>query len=85
MTCKMLQAKVPVRSSDTRLFAADLPGSEFGASGKTITVMYNSLTFGWTGAPGEYMMFAWVAKLAHAADAPKMGCGMTRSASSHWS
>lgn len=64
---------VPVRSSDTRLFAADLPGSEFGASGKTITVMYNSLTFGWTGAPGEYMMFAWVAKLAHAADAPQDG------------
>lgn len=64
---------VPVRSSDTRLFAADLPGSEFGASGKTITVMYNSLTFGWTGAPGEYMMFAWVAKLAHAAHAPQDG------------
>ncbi|CAK9013328.1 Uncharacterized protein SCF082_LOCUS11888 [Durusdinium trenchii] len=64
---------VPVRSSDTRLFAADLPESEFGASGKTITVMYNSLTFGWTGAPGEYMMFAWVAKLAHAAHAPQDG------------
>ena len=35
--------------------------------------MYNSLTFGWTGAPGEYMMFAWVAKLAHAAHAPQDG------------
>ena len=35
--------------------------------------MHNSLTVGWTGAPGEYMMFAWVAKLAHAAHAPQDG------------
>ena len=56
---------IPIRKEDTRLFAADLPGGEFGAPGKCITVMYNSLTFGWTGAPGEYMLFAWLMKLSH--------------------
>eukprot|EP00435_Cladocopium_sp_Y103_P053696 s1782_g17.t1 len=56
---------IPVRGEDTRLFAADLPGGEFGAPGKSITVLYNSLTFGWTGAPGEYMLFAWLIKLGH--------------------
>eukprot|EP00438_Fugacium_kawagutii_P035674 Skav231659 [mRNA] locus=scaffold823:44885:57127:- [translate_table: standard] len=56
---------VPVRCEDTRLFAADLPGGEFGAQGKNITVLYNSLTFGWTGAPGEYMLFAWLIKSGH--------------------
>eukprot|EP00438_Fugacium_kawagutii_P010033 Skav212665 [mRNA] locus=scaffold1227:565246:577475:+ [translate_table: standard] len=56
---------IPVRGEDTRLFAADLPGGEFGAPGRNITVLYNSLTFGWTGAPGEYMLFAWLIKTGH--------------------
>lgn len=56
---------IPVRGEDTRLFAADLPGGEFGAPGRNITVLYNSLTLGWTGAPGEYMLFAWLIKTAH--------------------
>ena len=60
---------VPVQLDDTRLFAADLPGKEFGIS-KPITVIYNTLTFGWTGAPGEFMLFAWVAKMAHLSYAP---------------
>ena len=64
---------IPVRGSDTRLFAADLPGTEFGAPGKTITVLYNSLTFGWTGAPGEYMLFAWLIKSAHSRMYPSDG------------
>ncbi|CAK9060602.1 Uncharacterized protein SCF082_LOCUS31884 [Durusdinium trenchii] len=55
---------IPVRGEDTRLFAADLPGGEFGAPGRNITVLYNSLTLGWTGAPGEYMLFAWLIKTA---------------------
>ena len=62
---------IPVRSSDTRLFAADLPGAEFGAVGRTITVLYNSLTFGWCGAPGEYMLFAWLIKLSHSKFRPE--------------
>eukprot|EP00435_Cladocopium_sp_Y103_P015205 s4477_g3.t1 len=64
---------VPLRGSDTRLFAADLPGGEFGMPGKTITVIYNSLTFGWCGAPGEYMLYAWLIKLGHAAFHPPQG------------
>ena len=28
-------------------------------------MLYNSLTFGWTGAPGEYMLYAWLIKLGH--------------------
>eukprot|EP00438_Fugacium_kawagutii_P001653 Skav236324 [mRNA] locus=scaffold97:181652:191974:+ [translate_table: standard] len=66
---------IPVRKEDTRLFAADLPGGEFGAPGKCITVMYNSLTFGWSGAPGEYMLFAWLMKLGHS---------MLHPPDSHW-
>ena len=54
---------IPVKSRDSRFFAADLPGGPFGAE-SPITIIYNSLTFGWCGAPGEYMLFAWVAKQA---------------------
>ena len=54
---------IPVKSQDSRFFAADLPGAPFGAE-NPITIIYNSLTFGWCGAPGEYMLFAWVAKQA---------------------
>ena len=62
---------IPVRGKDTRLFAADLPGGEFGAPGRNITVLYNSLTFGWTGAPGEYMLFAWLIKTGHSMFRPE--------------
>ena len=54
---------IPVKSQDSRFFAADLPGGPFGAE-SPITIIYNSLTSGWCGAPGEYMLFAWVAKQA---------------------
>jgi hypothetical protein len=33
--------------------------------GRNITVLYNSLTFEWTGAPGECMLFASLIKLGH--------------------
>ena len=52
---------VPVRTADSKFFAADLPGAAFGSEWP-ITILYNSLTFGWCGAPGEYMLYAWVAK-----------------------
>lgn len=60
---------VPVRLEDTRLFAADMPGHAFGLA-TPVTVIYNTLTFGWCGAPGEFMLYAWLAKLAHASYAP---------------
>eukprot|EP00913_Durusdinium_trenchii_P012815 g12033.t1 len=62
---------LPVKLPDTRLFAADLPGKEFHLE-SNVTVLYNSLTFGWRGAPGEYMLYAWVSKVAHAAFAPEV-------------
>ena len=61
---------VPVCLPDARLFAADVPG-EFCQTKDGITLVYGYLTFGWCGAPGEYMHFAWVIKLAHAAFAPE--------------
>ena len=60
---------VPVRLEDTRLFAADMPGHAFGLA-TPVTVIYNTLTFGWCGAPGEFMLYAWLAKLARASYAP---------------
>ena len=64
---------VPIRKEDTRLFAADLPGGAFDAPGKCITVLYNHLTFGWTGAPGEFMLYAWLIKLSHSMFKPPDG------------
>ena len=61
---------IPVRLEDVRLFAADLPGLHFGLA-CPLTVVYNTLTFGWTGAPGEFMLYAWVAKLAHLSHRPQ--------------
>ena len=55
---------VPVANEDTRFFAADLPGAHFETD-RPVTIIYNTLTFGWTGAPGEFMLYAWLAKLAH--------------------
>ena len=60
---------------DARLFAADLPGTEFGLAEGRLTVIYNHLTFGWMGVPGEYMLFAWVAKQAHLAHYPPHSSG----------
>ena len=60
---------VPVRLEDSKFFASDLPGSYTERSCDT-TLVYGFMTFGWRGAPGEYMGFAWVLKLAHGAHGP---------------
>ena len=62
---------VPVRQEDTRLFAADLPAQAF-SSEYPLTVIYGTLTFGWTGAPGEFMLYAWLSKLGHAGYRPSL-------------
>ena len=54
---------------DAGCFAADLPGKEFGVAG-IMTALYLVLTFGWTGAPGEWMVPAWVMQQFHAAWGP---------------
>jgi len=61
---------IPVRLEDSKLFAADLP-AEYSNTQEGITIVYGFLTFGWCGAPGEYMHYAWVIKLAHEAFAPE--------------
>ena len=61
---------IPVRLEDTKLFAADLP-AEYSRTPHGITIVYGFLTFGWCGAPGEYMHFAWVIKMAHESFAPE--------------
>ena len=60
---------IPLGATDIRFFAADLPGGEFGVD-RDITAVYRVLTFGWRGAPGHYMTFAWVIKTAFEALAP---------------
>ena len=46
---------------DIHLFASDMPGKDFGIP-YTITALYLVLTFGWSGSPGEWMVFAWLLK-----------------------
>lgn len=60
---------IPLGATDIRFFAADLPGGEFGVD-RDITAVYRVLTFGWRGAPGHYMTFAWVIKTAFEALVP---------------
>ena len=54
---------------DCYLFAADFHGRDFGLPG-LVTALYLALTFGWTGATGEWMAFAWLMKCYHAAWRP---------------
>ena len=63
---------VPVRVEDARFFAADLPGSEFGLAGD-LTAVYRVLTFGFRGAPGQYMLFAATIREAFNSHAPTEG------------
>jgi hypothetical protein len=51
---------------DVPLFGADLPGADFGLPERTITAIYLCLTFGFTGSPGQWMVWAWLMKLYHA-------------------
>ena len=60
---------IPVKLEDAKLFAADVP-AEFTQTQEGTTLIYSFLTFGWCGAPGEYMHFAWVIKSAHGSFAP---------------
>ncbi|CAE7545999.1 unnamed protein product [Symbiodinium sp. CCMP2592] len=64
-----------VEQDDCRLFGADLPTEgatrdSRGDASRPVTVLYLAMTFGWTGAPGEFMAFAWAIKLLHRACGP---------------
>jgi len=58
-----------VKVNDVCLFATELPGEVLGLEGN-VMILSLSLVFGWGGAPGEYMAFAWLNKLLYQAAAP---------------
>ena len=60
---------VVMHEMDACIFGADLEGGKWGVAA-LITAVYMVLTFGWTGSPGEWMIWAWVAKCYHAAYRP---------------
>ena len=54
-----------VKSEDTPEFATSLPGGPLGLRGDVVLI-YGVMAFGWTGSPGEYMIYSWAAKLRRA-------------------
>ena len=54
-----------IDSEDVPLFGADIPGEGFGLPDRRITAVYLCLTFGFTGSPGQWMVWAWMMKLYH--------------------
>ena len=54
---------------DACVFATELGGYAWGLSQQIIAI-YLVLTFGWTGSPGEFGVWAWVVKLLHQAFRP---------------
>ena len=59
-----------VRPTDAAEFGTRFPGAPVGVPGDVL-VVYCVLTFGWTGSPGEFMAFTWVAKWLHATYQPQ--------------
>ena len=53
-----------VKDEDVEEFGASLPGQEVGVEGRVVLINL-VLVFGWSGSPGEYMIFAWAAKNEH--------------------
>eukprot|EP00959_Pyramimonas_sp_CCMP1952_P284086 5937994-Pyramimonas_sp.AAC.1 len=51
---------VMVHEVDACIFGADLEGGKWGVAA-LITAIYMVLTFDWTGSPGEWMIWAWLA------------------------
>lgn len=53
-----------VRPEDAADFGSALPGKPVGVEGR-IKMIYGGMPFGWTGAPGEYMIFALAGRAIH--------------------
>ena len=60
---------IAVNEADACIFGADLDGKEWNIPA-TVVAIYWVLTFGWTGSPGEWMVWAWLVKSYHAAFKP---------------
>ena len=53
-----------VRPEDAADFGSALPGRPVGVEGR-VKLIYGGMPFGWTGAPGEYMIFALAGRAIH--------------------
>ena len=62
-----------VRDEEAAEFGTSLPGETIGVAGKVLLV-YGVMVFGWSGSPGEYMVYAWAAKRHHEAHRPPDPC-----------
>ena len=60
-----------IDADDVPLFGADIPGDGFGLPGRRITAIYLCLTFGFTGSPGQWMVWAWLMKRYHSSFRPE--------------
>lgn len=58
-----------IREEDTPEFGTSFPGEAIGVDGKLL-IIYGVMVFGWSGSPGEYMVYAWAAKRHHEAHRP---------------
>jgi len=58
--------------ADIGLFGADFDGEAWGLPERSLLItVYMVLTFGWTGAPGEWMAWAWLVKILHSRWGPR--------------
>lgn len=53
-----------IRPEDAGDFGSALPGKPVGVEGR-VKMVYGGMPFGWTGAPGEYMIFALAGRAIH--------------------
>ncbi len=53
-----------IRPEDSGDFGSALPGKPVGVEGR-VKMIYGGMPFGWTGAPGEYMIFALAGRAIH--------------------
>lgn len=53
-----------IRPEDAGDFGSALPGGPVGVEGR-VKLVYGGMPFGWTGAPGEYMIFALAGRAIH--------------------
>ena len=58
-----------VRPEDAGDFGSALPGGPVGVEGR-VKMIYGGMPFGWSGAPGEYMIFALAARSLHESYSP---------------
>ena len=64
---------IDIKPSDVGDFGTSLPGTYVGLEGD-VRIVYLAMVFGWTGAPGNYMMLALAARDYHECHRPAQPC-----------